>query len=102
MAATSENEVRRPPQLSNPYTFSMRRSAPSAAANLETVADAGLVDQVARLCGVRLELLAELPHEDPQVLRVLDVGRPPDVSEQLTVRHDLASVLHERHEQLVL
>ena len=35
--------------------------------------------------GVRLELIAQLLHVDPKVVRVARVGRSPYFSEQLTV-----------------
>ena len=46
--------------------------------HFESVPDAGLVREVARLGRLALELLSKLPDEDPQVVRLLDVRGPPD------------------------
>ena len=59
-------------------------------AQLEPIADARLVDQIARPSRVRLELVAELPHVHAQVLCLLHVGRAPDFLQELTVCDDLA------------
>jgi hypothetical protein len=44
---------------------------------------------------VLLDLLAQLPDVDAQVLRVLGVRRSPNGGQQLPVRHHLAGILTE-------
>ena len=61
----------------------------------QAVADAGFGGDQARGGGVGLQLLAELAHEDAQVLHVLGVGRAPDGRQELLVGDDLAAARHE-------
>src|SRR5512135_1543085 len=60
----------------------------------EAVADAGFRQQVRRLGGVGLQLLAQAGDVDAQVVAVLGVARPPHLAHQVLVRHHLAGVGH--------
>src|SRR5436190_12652273 len=65
---------------------------PVAASAYEAVADAGLGEEMTRLCRIGFELLAQAADVDAQVMAALDKGRPPHLAQQMTVRHDLAGV----------
>src|SRR5205085_4701804 len=68
----------------------------------EPVADAKLGQQDTRLGRVDLDLLADAAHKNPQIMRVVEVTRPPNLAEQLLVGDDLASMLSENLQQFVL
>ena len=57
---------------------------------LETVTDAGLRQQVLRLRGIPLELVAQVPDVDAQVMAAFDEGGAPDIAQQAALRQDLA------------
>lgn len=56
----------------------------------EPITDLKLGNQVLRLRGIVLELLTKIGHVDANVVRALDVPRPPDVQQQLAMRKHLA------------
>ena len=56
----------------------------------EPVSDARLGPEVARARRVGLDLAPELEHEDPQIVRLVVVIRPPDLPEELLVDDDEA------------
>ena len=58
-------------------------------ARLETIANPGFRDQVFWRGGVGLNFLAQLPHENAQVFRLLRAVRAPNGSEQGPVRDHL-------------
>ena len=68
----------------------------------EPIANAWLGPEVARARRVGLELAPELEHEDAQIVRLIVVVRPPDLSEQLSVGNDVAGMPHEGRQELVL
>src|SRR5437016_4005032 len=70
-----------------------RQDAPSALRH--PIADARLGQHDLRVVGLVLDLLAQLADIDPQILRVLDMRRPPDRGEDLLVRQHPASVAGE-------
>jgi hypothetical protein len=51
---------------------------------------------------LHLELLPQLRHIQPQVMRVLDRIGPPNLTQQLAMRHDPVGILHKDHQQLAL
>lgn len=62
---------------------------------LEAVAHPCFGDEVARPCGVGLELAADLSKVDAEVVRLLLVLRPSDLLEELTLGDELAGVTDE-------
>src|SRR3989442_15004281 len=66
----------------------------------QTVADAGLGQNIVRALGIGFDLLPELPHIDPQVLRVREVI--PQLAEKELVGEHLAGMLHQHAQKLVL
>src|SRR5438309_9528746 len=68
----------------------------------QPVAHSRLGQEIARSCGLALELVAQVRHVDADVVRLLGVRRPPHFTKQLLVRDDLAGVMDERRQALVL
>src|SRR4029453_13667249 len=62
----------------------------------EPVADARLVEQVARPGGVGLDLPAQMRDIDVQVVRLLSIRRAPDRAQDRRMRQQLALVLREQ------
>ena len=58
-------------------------------------------DQLWRL-GTGLDLGPQLSDEDPQILRVVGVGRAPDGGEDLAMGDDAAGMAHQRRQQVEL
>src|SRR5260221_5562116 len=56
---------------------------------------------MARPRRIVFELVAQLSHVDAQVVRLLDMRRPPDIAQQLALRDDLAEVARQHGEQPV-
>src|SRR5579885_2128409 len=74
----------------------------SGGLEFQAVADARLVDEPSRSRGIGFELVAKLVHVNPEIIPLLDVGRAPDLVQKLALGDDLAGVLREEAEQLVL
>ena len=66
---------------------------------LEPVPNPGLGDQVPRPGRVGLQLPPQLREIDPQVMGFVLVLRPPDLGEQLLLRHQPAGVPHQQFQQ---
>ena len=66
----------------------------------QAIADPGLGQNVVRPLGIGLDLVPQLPHVDPQILRIGQVV--PQFAEQELVGQHLAGMLHEHTQQLVL
>src|SRR5262249_56417755 len=66
----------------------------------QPVTDAGFGHQVVRPLGIRLDLAPQLAHVDAQILRV--GWLVPELVQQELVRHNLARMLHQQAEQIVL
>ena len=64
----------------------------SGSSGLESIADSGLGQDVARLGGISLELLPQARHIDADVVIALDEARSPDFAQQVPVRQHLADI----------
>src|SRR5262249_46769199 len=67
---------------------------------LEAVAHAGLGEQPAWPGWIRFELAPQLRHVEPQVAARIGVTRSPDLSQKLTLAHQLAWVPEQHLEQV--
>src|ERR1035437_3048358 len=67
----------------------------------QAIADARLSDQQFWLCRVRFQFLPQMRQVNAQVVRLLDIVRPPDLAEYLPVREHLPGVLDEKPQQRV-
>src|SRR5262249_17274895 len=79
---------------------SLRRSQASSIGRAQPIADSGLGEDVVRPLGIGLDLLPQLPHVDPQILRVGEIV--PQRAEQEPVGEHLAGVLHQHAQEIVL
>src|SRR6267142_5880401 len=68
----------------------------------QPIADAEFRQQDLGPVWINLDFLSQLAHEDPQVLRVVDMRLPPHRLEQVLVRYDFTRVLGEDLEQAIL
>src|SRR6266446_8450811 len=68
----------------------------------QPIADAEFRQQDLGPVWINLDFLSQLAHEDPQVLRVVDMRLPPHRLEQVLVRYDFSRVLGEDLEQAIL
>jgi hypothetical protein len=59
----------------------------------KSITDAGLVDQKSRAGLVPFDLAPQLGHVNPEILCLFDVGRPPDLLEQLSMCYHFARML---------
>src|SRR2546426_11917381 len=76
--------------------------ARSRSVRAQTVADAGLRLEEAGAGGIALQLVAELAHVDAHVVGLAHGPRTPDLAQELPMSDDLARVLDQGREQLVL
>src|SRR5262245_22341273 len=67
----------------------------------QPIADAGLGQDQPRLAGIGLELGAQLPDIDAQILGLARLGGSPDLAQKLLVRNHAASVAHQQTQQVV-
>ena len=75
-----------------------RANRPASAPRLlarEPVPDAGFRQQMARSRRIVFQLVAQLPHVDTQVVRLLRIRRPLDFAQQLALRDDLSEITYE-------
>src|SRR6478609_2309691 len=68
----------------------------------ESISDPRLAHEVARLRGVGLDLLSQLPDEHPQVLGLVDRLRSPDRLQNRAVGDDPVRVAGEKCEEVEL
>src|SRR5262245_66461176 len=61
----------------------------------QAISDSELGQEYPRLGRVDLDLLPKLAHEDAQIMRVVQMGRPPHLLEQELVGDDVAGVLRQ-------
>src|SRR6266542_1732652 len=66
----------------------------------KAIADPGLGNEIAWMRWIRFELVAQLSHEDAQVVRFGRVG-PPHFAQELSMSDHFARVLHQKNEELV-
>ena len=78
--------------------------APSSSSRIEfeSVSDAGLGHEVPGRVRIGLQLAAQVPHVDAEILLRIAVRRAPDRVEELTVRHRASGVGHQRLQQAPL
>src|ERR1700678_14611 len=69
---------------------------------LQPVSTAGRRQQVSWARGIRLDLLAQMPHLRAQVRRIGRRAVAPDGDEDLLLRHRLGAALGQREEELAL
>src|SRR3954463_12259945 len=69
---------------------------------LKAISNSGLGHEVARLCGVVLELAPQIGDVDAHVVIALRGAEAPDVAQQVAVRENAAGVRDEAREQAVL
>jgi hypothetical protein len=62
--------------------------------NPQPTPNAGLSGQMPRPGWIHLALLPQVRHIHPQVMRVLDRIGPPNLTQQLAMRHDPVGILH--------
>src|SRR5262245_7586674 len=73
-----------------------RRNLARALRHHQAISDPKLGQEYPRLGRVDLDLLPELAHEDTQIMRVVQMGRPPDLLEQELVGDDVAGMLRQQ------
>src|SRR5436190_14060355 len=71
-------------------------------ARREAVSDPRLAQEISRIGRVGLDLLAQLRHERPQVLRLFDGIRPPDGLENRAVGENSIAIVCKQGQQLKL
>src|SRR5207247_630827 len=76
-------------------------AAPARLLRREAVAHTRLGQEIPGAGGLGLELVAQVRQVDAHVVGLVGMRRPPDVTEQLRVRDDLARVPDERRQELV-
>ena len=69
---------------------------------LEAIAHPGFSNEKARARRFRFEFVAQLLHVDAQVMRLFDMRRPPDLTQQLAMRQDHAGVPRQHRQQAEL
>ena len=105
VAKSSDTRGRTPPSPTNAlvlWTGQPLRADARLLLAEEAIAHGGLGGEITRIGGIVLELLAELADNDPQVVRVLEVVRPPDLSQQVLLGDHAAAVPHEQGEDTEL
>src|SRR5258708_4401374 len=70
--------------------------------SIETVADPRNGEDEARMCGVRFDFPAQLADVNMQVMRLGTITGPPYLGKQHMARHDFATILDKRLEQIIL
>src|SRR5207244_156157 len=66
----------------------------------KAVSDPRLTDQILRLSRIGLDLLAELRHQHPQVLRLVDGVRSPDRFQDRAMREDAVCAARQQREEI--
>ena len=66
------------------------------------VADAGFREQMYRLGRIRLQLLPQVPHIDPQIVAVFNGVWSPHLAQQLPLGQHFARVVQQRRQQTKL
>src|SRR5262250_1422870 len=87
--------------LSYKFGFLFRARVISRSRIGQSIADAELSQQDLGPIWINLDFLAQLAHEDSQVLRIVDVRLPPHRLKQVLVRYDFSRVLGEHLEQTI-
>ena len=75
---------------------------PDSLARFETISHPGLRQNVFGRAGVGLEFLAQLSHEDPKVLVLLNAIAPPHCVENCTVREYFVGMLGHENQHIEL
>src|SRR5207244_1758879 len=75
---------------------------PRFSVSLQTIANARFGEQITRPRGIPLQLVAKLAHVDAQVMALVSEARAPDLFQELAMGEDLARVLDEDREEVVL